>query len=259
VIGLRVTDASIWAVPVMLHEFGHFAATRLETAHGERPGVNLVDGSWLAAAFRSDPLKLKTAQSLLGHPRAHEFFADVFAAYTIGVAYAGLTLWRAGPNRAWDSSGDHPGWGYRMNAVLRAIAKCGEEGRTAAAGRGSPIRSGASGRSSSQKRVHGPIKSLNARTAPSVCPSRMSRGTRRSSCSRRAKICWAHDSVAVTTTTRSPSETRRTTCSTTTRSLGQSSARSCALVRMASSNSRSSSSGADPPASFRRATTAVTS
>jgi hypothetical protein len=124
VIGVQASDATIWSLPIVVHEFGHFAVTRLEDCNGERPGVKLVDGSWLEESFRNDDRS--AAERFFAHPSAHELFADTLAGYLLGPAYVAALVWRARPHRAWQSAGRHPGWGFRVLAALNAV---GADGR----------------------------------------------------------------------------------------------------------------------------------
>ena len=124
VIGVQASDATIWSLPMAVHEFGHFAVTRLENRYGERPGAKLLDGSWLDETF-SDADR-NAARKFFAHPTAHELFADTLAGYLLGPAYAAALVWRARPHRAWKPTGGHPGWGFRVLAALHAV---GADGR----------------------------------------------------------------------------------------------------------------------------------
>jgi hypothetical protein len=124
VIGVRASEATIWSLPLVVHEFGHFAVTRLEDRYGERPGARLLDGSWLDERFRD--ADRNAARRFFAHPCAHELFADTLAGHLLGPAYVAALVWRARPHRAWQPTGDHPGWGFRVLASLHAA---GADGR----------------------------------------------------------------------------------------------------------------------------------
>jgi hypothetical protein len=124
VIGIQASDATIWSLPMVVHEFGHFAVTRLEDRYGERPGAKLLDGSWLDESFWDDDRN--AARRFFAHPTAHELFADTLAGYLLGPAYVAALVWRARPHRAWQPTGDHPGWGFRVLAALHTV---GVDGR----------------------------------------------------------------------------------------------------------------------------------
>jgi hypothetical protein len=122
IISLRITDATIWTLPAMVHEFGHFALDQLQTNAGERPGAALVVPDWLDDEVASEAgLDRGEALRFLPTSHRHELFGDVYAAYATGPAYAAALAWRASPHRAWTPDGDHPGWGYRLRAVARAL------------------------------------------------------------------------------------------------------------------------------------------
>lgn len=122
IIALSIADATIWSVPYMVHELGHFAAERIEDRNGQRLGIPLIRCDWLdeqvGAAAGTD---VPSARRFFADPRAHEFFADVFAAYAIGPAYAAALAWAGTPHRPWEAEGDHPGWGFRLRATLRTL------------------------------------------------------------------------------------------------------------------------------------------
>ena len=116
VVGLPLLDASAWYLPIMVHELGHFAATRLEDQYNRRLGEELLNGSWRERVAAD-------ALTALSYKHAQELFADIFAAYCAGPAFAAALMTRAVPTRAWDAGSDHPSWGARMHAVLRALGQ----------------------------------------------------------------------------------------------------------------------------------------
>jgi hypothetical protein len=124
VIGLPLLDASLWYLPIIVHELGHFAATRLEDQYDQRLGAELLDGSWRKALDVASASQEK--RTALRYDHAQELFADVFAAYCAGPAFAASLMGRAVPAGAWEAAGDHPSWGARMRAVLRTHSRLGE-------------------------------------------------------------------------------------------------------------------------------------
>ncbi len=119
VVGLPLREGSIWSLPIVAHEFGHVVAADLKDQFNQRLGENLLNGSW-----RDRPGLPPEATRLPGplpFDRAGELFADVFAAYCTGPAYAAALMSRSIPAGAWASSTDHPPWGWRMRAVQRAL------------------------------------------------------------------------------------------------------------------------------------------
>jgi len=116
IIGLPPNDTTIWSLPVMAHELGHFAIDHLVDRNRERPGTSLKDGTWIGEDEDAD-----AAKRLFAGQRAEELFADVFGAYVLGPAYAASLAWRAFPHRAWDNLPSHPGWGLRVHAALAVV------------------------------------------------------------------------------------------------------------------------------------------
>ena len=124
VVGLPLLDASPWYLPIMVHELGHFAATRLEDQYNRRLGAELLDGSWRE---RPDVSSMRPEMlTLLSYKHAQELFADVFGAYCAGPAFAASLMTRAIPADALAASPDHPSWGVRMHAVLRTLSRLGD-------------------------------------------------------------------------------------------------------------------------------------
>ena len=118
VVGLPLLDASPWYLPIMVHELGHFAVTRLEDQYNRRLGEELLDGSWRERADVSSMRPEMLAP--LSYKHAQELFADVFGAYCAGPAFAASLMTRAIPADALKASPDHPSWGVRMYAALRS-------------------------------------------------------------------------------------------------------------------------------------------
>lgn len=121
VVGLPLVYASPWYLPIMVHELGHFAATRLEDQYGQRLGEKLLAGSWRERLDVS-----QDTLATLSYKHAQELFADIFAAYCAGPAFAAALMTRAVPWGAWAAGPDHPSWGARMYAVLRALGRLGD-------------------------------------------------------------------------------------------------------------------------------------
>jgi hypothetical protein len=121
-IGVRISDASIWPVPLAAHELGHFAADDLKDAHNQRLVSNLLAGAWLDSVEANER---DAAERFLHGANALELFADVFAAWVIGPAYAAALTWRSAPHRPWDSQVDHPPWGVRIRAVHTTLERVG--------------------------------------------------------------------------------------------------------------------------------------
>lgn len=124
VVGLTLLDASLWSLPIMVHELGHFAATRLEDQYNRRLGEKLLEGSW-----REHPDVLSMGPDMLtalSYKHAQELFADVFGAYCAGPAFAASLMMRSIPADNLAASNDHPSWGVRMHAVLHTLNRLGD-------------------------------------------------------------------------------------------------------------------------------------
>jgi len=123
IIRLRFPDLTVWNVPVAAHEFGHFAAERIEAATGagpkRRPFVELLEGQTL-------PIQ-RPAEAAYGD-YAHEFFADTFATYVVGPAYAfDCLLLRFNPRTVNVDGRMHPSPARRAQVVLRTLERIDEE------------------------------------------------------------------------------------------------------------------------------------
>lgn len=123
IIRLRFPDLTVWNVPVAAHEFGHFAAERIEADGGagpkRRPFVELLDGQTL-------PIQRPAEADYAAY--AHEFFADAFATYVMGPAYAfDCLLLRFTPRTANVDGRTHPSPARRAHVVLRTLERIDEE------------------------------------------------------------------------------------------------------------------------------------
>ena len=121
VVGLPLLDTSPWHLPIMVHELGHFAATRLEDQYNRRLGAELLDGSW-----RERPNVSSMKQEMLApmsRKHAQELFADVFSVYCVGPAFGASLITRAIPGDSPAVSPTHPSWAVRMHAVLRTFSR----------------------------------------------------------------------------------------------------------------------------------------
>jgi hypothetical protein len=97
-IRVRFPDWSLWNLPLMAHEFGHLAA-------------------------RSSPEFMEYQSQ---HPvrRSHldEFFADIFATYTFGPAFAcAVILLQFNPAEAFAERGSHPSHQERVRLIVQTL------------------------------------------------------------------------------------------------------------------------------------------
>ncbi|HSA56062.1 MAG TPA: hypothetical protein VLE53_10175, partial [Gemmatimonadaceae bacterium] len=119
VISVRFPQYSIWLLPVVAHELGHFAASRLRREDGTpvRAMIAGLAGEGLTAML---PASAKVLQA----QRAdflEELFADVFATWLLGPAYACTCLeLELNPNDAGDRR--HPPATARARAILGCLS-----------------------------------------------------------------------------------------------------------------------------------------
>ena len=109
VVRLRFPDLSVWDLPAAAHELGHHAALRLERPTAGRPSFPFRE----VVAARDDR-----------EPEAHleEYFADAFAALTLGAAYAcTCLLTRFDPAAGSDDA--HPSDRDRAAAILVVLRR----------------------------------------------------------------------------------------------------------------------------------------
>jgi hypothetical protein len=112
IIRLRFPDATVWSLPVVAHEFGHYAGRAIT----ERKGTRTV--------HPFEELLAREEQRGWRPRHVHELFADVFAAYTLGPAYAFTCLvGRFDPSDAYRErpDGSHPPSARRAHAVLSTL------------------------------------------------------------------------------------------------------------------------------------------
>lgn len=115
VIRLAVHDG-VWSLPIVAHELGHVVAADLVDEHGQRLGYELLNGSWRTNTHI--PSQAAADPGFLPYSRANELFADIFAAYCVGPAYAAALMSRSVPVDAWKVRYDHPPFAARLRAVL---------------------------------------------------------------------------------------------------------------------------------------------
>jgi hypothetical protein len=124
IIRVRFPDTTVWSLPVVAHEFGHYAGREIADRQGQRTVHPFEE---LLAVEEQQGWKTR---------HVHELFADVFATYTLGPAYAFTGLvgrfdpsdaYREGPN------GTHPPAAHRTRAVLSTLRRIEAENGQAGA------------------------------------------------------------------------------------------------------------------------------
>lgn len=124
IIRVRFPELSFWELPVAAHEFGHFVGPRLwerENGRMEYPFQKMLD----AADAGLQPGSLQEHTKEWRH--LHEHFADLFAAYSLGPAYAcSFILLRLNPLYAGRDGPAHPSAARRVHAILWALRRMDE-------------------------------------------------------------------------------------------------------------------------------------
>lgn len=118
-IRLHFPDLSLWNLPLMAHEFGHIVAH--EMAEFRRYQITE------ARAAVSGPAEVATeANPELIFSHLDEFFADLFAVYTVGPAFAcAAAMLRFNPHEAYWERGAHPTHQERVQVILQALGGMG--------------------------------------------------------------------------------------------------------------------------------------
>ena len=112
IIRVRFPSKSIWHLPVMAHEFGHF-----------------VSREWKAPGTFDNPFREVCQRYEASDASAFlpEHFADIFAAYSVGPAYAcSALLLRFDHGAAEHSTRTHPSGAARAHVILRTLGKMDE-------------------------------------------------------------------------------------------------------------------------------------
>ena len=134
VVGVRFPAFDVWSLPVALHELGHSVAVR---SRDPRPRGGFEDDfAGLAAEHREglrrsldgkvDPPALERLLTEAGH-HLHEQFADLFALYTGGPAFAcTCVLLRFDPGAAYEASSGHPSDAQRTAVLLALLPEIDE-------------------------------------------------------------------------------------------------------------------------------------
>ena len=116
IICLRFPDNSIWSLPFTVHEFGHFVFEQKKADYASVISNILFDegvNSW----SEEETIQTNQQKKIL-----EEQFADLFAVYTLGPAFACSTiLLLFDPNQAFAPSKDHPNDAERAYFILKAL------------------------------------------------------------------------------------------------------------------------------------------
>lgn len=123
----RFPDWSIWSLPLMAHEFGHVTApaTPAFKAMLAEELVNVTEGHPEVASWNEEDLK-----AYVGERGRHleEFFADAFAVYCQGPAFAyNVILIHLNPAEAYLRRGNHPTHAERAELILQVMGAMNQQ------------------------------------------------------------------------------------------------------------------------------------
>jgi hypothetical protein len=114
VIRVRFPDWSLWSLPLVAHEFGHLVAQATPRFRREQRQLR-------GAAAGAEPAA-----------QFEELFADVFAVYTMGPAFAcDAILLEFNPAQAYEPRGRHPTHAERVCVILQTLREMNERTRGA--------------------------------------------------------------------------------------------------------------------------------
>jgi hypothetical protein len=111
IIRMRYPELSVWSLPIAAHEFGHFFGPEIQDPESRRrPFEEMLAG------------ERRKAEQMWSH--LHEQFADVFATYVLGPAYAYTCLFlRFSAATASCASPTHPSAVSRAHIILRTLGR----------------------------------------------------------------------------------------------------------------------------------------
>jgi hypothetical protein len=122
IIRVRYTHIGIWNLPVLAHEFGHFAAEHLKDRfRGTDPLRDLRDEVRREVTASTPPA---SRESLIEQTLYHldEHIADAFAAYAAGPSFAATCLLlHFEPARAYEDTREHPSDARRTYLLLTLL------------------------------------------------------------------------------------------------------------------------------------------
>jgi hypothetical protein len=118
IVRLRFLDLNVWTLPIAAHEFGHFIGPEIK--------VKGPDGKF-SHPFE-DMLEREQGKEQKGWSYLHEHFADMFATYALGPAFAcACILLRFDPRTAYDNKPRHPSDAKRAYLILKMLDKMSEK------------------------------------------------------------------------------------------------------------------------------------
>lgn len=122
IIRMRYPHFSIWNLPVLAHEFGHFVTPRLQDRLERTDPLREFRRRIRTEARTDVPPQLADGAEERASKHLDEFIADAFAAYAAGPAYVcACILLRFEPAHADEEGPDHPADGRRAYLLFRLL------------------------------------------------------------------------------------------------------------------------------------------
>ena len=120
---MRFPLNGIWDIPIAAHEFGHFAAYRLNVPD-EDGTPSPVFRDFVEGYLRQYEVSSE-ARSQVWRSYLNEYFADIFATYVLGPSYActALLLRFEPANAQRESSATHPSFAKRARAIIETLQR----------------------------------------------------------------------------------------------------------------------------------------
>jgi hypothetical protein len=113
IIRIRYPEVSLWGMPLVAHEFGHYVGTQL------RLKLNDEDTFPFRERLKIADENPQSSRHTQGWYHLQEHFADLFATWTLGPAYAAaLIMLRLNPSEARKDTLTHPSAAQRVHSVL---------------------------------------------------------------------------------------------------------------------------------------------
>ncbi|MFZ0930928.1 MAG: hypothetical protein WAN11_20145 [Syntrophobacteraceae bacterium] len=111
VIRVRFPETSIWNLPVVAHEFGHYAGAKLSNTSRTADEYPILE--FLKKESGGDDAAFRVM---------HEYMADVFATYWLGPCYpCTCILLRFDPTAAYEEQPPHPSPAKRIYGMLKVL------------------------------------------------------------------------------------------------------------------------------------------
>lgn len=115
IIRLPFPETTFWTLPLAAHEFGHFVAKEMQGRSGGRRSYPIEE--FIQQEGQADPKRIA---------HLNDLFADVFAAYSLGPAYAyAMLLLRLDPAKP--DSFNHPSSARRAYIILKTLNLLGTD------------------------------------------------------------------------------------------------------------------------------------